>query len=121
MLFYQTTQRVLLKNSFLFFTQIKKVEFFHLKKETDYFQFKELVTIKQSPADRLIDYLKEKFYNKKIVGVKKITYQRNSKNIFYKGKYYHDLDKECFYSIVYPYSYFDKILNIYYRNFGKFD
>jgi hypothetical protein len=110
MLFYQTTLR------------IKKIEFFHLKKESDYFQFKHLENITSlNVFDKIIDYIKFKFFNKKIIGIKRIVYDRNNKERIYKAKYYHDLNKENFYVIIYPYNLFDKIINIYYRQFGKFE
>lgn len=92
-----------------------------MKKQNDYFQFKEISSIEPSYLDKLTDYLKFKYFKKKIIGIKKIKYDRNSKEIFYKAKYYHDLNKECFYTIVYPYAIFDKMLSSFYRTFGKFD
>jgi hypothetical protein len=73
------------------------------------------------PNPQFTDYLKVKYFNKKLIGIKMLKYDRNSKEIFYKAKYYHDLNKECFYTIVYPYALFDKVLNVFYRKFGKFD
>jgi hypothetical protein len=92
-----------------------------MNKESDYFQFKEITTIQPTYLDKFTDYLKVKYFNKKLIGIKMLKYDRNSKEIFYKAKYYHDLNKECFYTIVYPYALFDKVLNVFYRKFGKFD
>lgn len=110
MLFFQTTQR------------INKVEYYYLKNDSDYFQFKELENINNPTIlDKIIDYFKLKYYHKKLIGIKEFTYERNDKIKKYKVKYYHDINKECFYCLVYPRNYFDKMLNLYYRKFAKYD
>ena len=107
MLFYQTMQR------------IKKIEYFHIKKDSDYFQFKHIEKINQNYFDLFSDYLKFKFYEKKLIGVKLFVFERNKKIKNYKAKYYHDLRKEYFYCKVSPYNYFDKLLMIYYNFFNN--
>ncbi len=92
-----------------------------MRKESDSFKFMQVINSQQSYFDKIIDRIKEKFYEKKIVGVKIIEYERNGKLKHYKAKYYHDLRKECYYCIIYPKSFFDKILNLFYRTFGKLD
>ena len=56
-----------------------------------------------------------------MIAIKEFRYKRNEKIKSYKVKYYHDIRNECFYCNVYPRNYFDKLLNLYYKKFAKYD
>jgi len=92
--------------------KIKKVEFYHLSKKENFFQFKEIHKIENKES--LFDMIYKKTKGVNLINTLNWTFIRNENLINYKVKYYHDTKNETFYEKIYPTSLFDRILLKYY-------
>jgi hypothetical protein len=92
--------------------KIKKVEFFHIRSKSNYFQFKEITKVENDKT--ITDYYYEKFKKTNLIRTMNWVFERNNTEKRYKVKYYHDTINESFYEKIYPESLFDRLLLKYY-------